>query len=117
MTTRRRVAIAVAAIAFGLAAATGTAGPADAAERTDPYRTALMRALATCQTGSSQPDNPSAMSACVRGLAAPNPQRPFEIDLFRAFTDCLAYAADPDSLFPGIDPTEVNHCLDHWPGF
>jgi hypothetical protein len=34
-----------------------------------------------------------------------------EIDLFRAFTDCLAEAAHGDSMYPGIDPAEVNRCL------
>lgn len=47
------------------------------------------------------------------GLATPGsaPQAVVEIDLFRAFTDCLAEAAHGDSMYPGIDPAEVNACL------
>jgi hypothetical protein len=35
-----------------------------------------------------------------------------EIDPFRAFSDCLAAAAHSDSMYPGIDPSEVNSCLE-----
>lgn len=35
-----------------------------------------------------------------------------EVDLFRTFTDCLANAADQDSMYPGVDPSEVNRCLE-----
>jgi hypothetical protein len=50
------------------------------------------------------------------GFARTAPSTPafVEIDLFRAFTDCLAEAAHGDSMYPGIDPSEVNRCLaDH----
>jgi hypothetical protein len=45
----------------------------------------------------------------------PQPQHAvIDIDLFRAFRDCLAEAAHGDSMYPGIDPAEVNACLaDH----
>jgi hypothetical protein len=47
------------------------------------------------------------------GFAGAVPSRTafVEIDLFRAFTDCLAEAAHGDSMYPGIDPAEVNRCL------
>jgi hypothetical protein len=46
------------------------------------------------------------------GFAGAPPRTGFvEIDLFRAFTDCLAEAAHGDSMYPGIDPAEVNRCL------
>ncbi len=41
----------------------------------------------------------------------PEPTR-FEIDLFSTFTSCLSEAAHHDSMYPGIDPAEVNSCLD-----
>jgi hypothetical protein len=42
---------------------------------------------------------------------APSTHAYVEIDLFRAFTNCLAEAAHGDSMYPGVDPSEVNRCL------
>lgn len=35
-----------------------------------------------------------------------------EADLFRTFLNCLAAANHSDSMYPGIDPSEVNSCLE-----
>lgn len=33
-------------------------------------------------------------------------------DPFRTFTNCLSAAAHSDSMYPGLDPDEVNSCLE-----
>jgi hypothetical protein len=59
---------------------------------------------------------PGAAQAATTGvgdLTAPESRTPAMIDFdpFRTFTNCLAEAAHGDSMYPGIDPSEVNACL------
>jgi len=56
---------------------------------------------------------PAHAAAGPDNLAGAEPARHayVEVDLFRAFTNCLAEAAHGDSMYPGIDPAEVNRCL------
>jgi hypothetical protein len=97
----------------GPAGAAPTARDADGARgSTSTYVARLQAALETCQKSVDRPDDPAALSRCVWGLAAPDPKSSAEIDLFRVFTDCLAEAAGPDSMYPGVDPAEVNQCLE-----
>ena len=45
-------------------------------------------------------------------LVRPDTREPFIFDLFNTFTDYLYEASHSDSMYPGIDPSEVNHCLE-----
>ncbi|WP_129662856.1 hypothetical protein [Phytoactinopolyspora endophytica] len=44
--------------------------------------------------------------------ADPDRSETIYFDPFRTFTNCLAAAAHPDSVYPGVDPDEVNSCLE-----
>jgi hypothetical protein len=79
----------------------------------DAYLARLMTALDTCSASVGDKDV-ATLSRCVQGLAAPTPTNAVEVDLVRTFTNCLAAAADSDSMYPGVDPDEVNQCLADW---
>ena len=59
------------------------------------------------------PGQAQAATASAADLVAPGSRTHtmIEFDPFRAFTNCLAEAAHGDSMYPGIDPSEVNACL------
>lgn len=110
-----RTALATVAAASAVLIPTGAA----AAPRTSEpgYLALLWRAFEDCRQHEPRPDDLTAMTRCVGEQAGPSPRNPFDIDLFRVFTNCLAEAAHPDSMYPGIDPDEVNACLEDWDVF
>jgi hypothetical protein len=59
------------------------------------------------------PTPAQAAAAGADDLATPGSRAhaTIEFDPFRTFTNCLAEAAHGDSMYPGIDPSEVNACL------
>ena len=100
-------------IAVGLAVAAGAlisvAGPAHAA---GSVKTQLVGAIEPCTTRVARPADAGALSRCARDLVGPDTKEPFIFDLFNTFTDCLYEASHSDSMYPGIDPAEVNYCLE-----
>ena len=100
-------------IVVGLAVAAGVlasvAGPAHAA---GSVKAQLVGAIDPCTTRVARPADAGALSRCARDLVGPDTREPFIFDLFNTFTDCLYEASHSDSMYPGIDPAEVNHCLE-----
>lgn len=111
-----RTALATVAVASAIASAVLITTAAAAAPRISEqdYLVQLWRAFDDCRQHEPRSDDASAMIRCVGELAGPNPRNAAEIDLFRVFTNCLAEAAGGDSMYPGIDPAEVNACLEDW---
>jgi hypothetical protein len=107
-------------IALGLAVAAGVtvsvAGPANAAgpayTAAGSVKTQLVGAIDPCTTRVARPADAGALSRCARDLVGPDTREPYIFDLFNTFTDCLYEASHSDSMYPGIDPSEVNHCLE-----
>lgn len=134
---RRRLLapLAVTCAATLLAAVVASPSTAQAAPLAGSFDSALQTTFRVCVKDSVRTMgryvqlDPAAVYACLgsRGYSAvvhsaagpnnltsrtPEPTR-FEIDLFSTFTSCLSEAAHPDSMYPGIDPDEVNNCLDN----
>ena len=95
------------AVGIGIALALTVAAPAAAATRTpSAYETELFQALTTCQ---ARVHDLAELNRCIGDLAAPNPAKPFEIDLFRAFSYCMWLTGDLDALYRTHDI--VSDCL------
>lgn len=74
----------------------------------EPCSSQLVGAIEPCATRVARPADSGAVSRCARDLVRPDTREPFIFDLFNTFTDCLYEASHSDSMYPGIDPSEVN---------
>jgi len=114
MTTLKRPAL-IAGLATTLFTATLLTGaPATAATRaaTDPYGRLVVAALGTCDAQGAGRTY-EGMLACVGGLAAPDPVKVFQMDLWNVFRDCLyLYYKDLNSMYPPGQLHDVNDCLE-----
>ena len=97
----------------GLCLAVGQT-PAGAATTRTPQEAEFYRAVVTCE----QRTAPTALRGCVDQLTTPDASEPAIFDLWRIFTDCLAFADAAfqehlDDMYPPEESYEdlVNGCL------
>jgi hypothetical protein len=91
-----------------LTVTTTAAGAAD--QKVGPYGPRVVAARDTCDAR-GEGRTYDRMKACVGDLAAPDPQVPFQMDLWNTFLDCLSiYYRKLDEMYPGGG--DVNECLE-----
>jgi hypothetical protein len=93
--------------AGGTAASASTTDPP-----THPYTTRLLRAVDTCEAKVTPDTTFRQVVACVRGIAAPQPNNTAEVDIWRSVLDCLWLGWTPGRGDGGFDNGVVNSCLE-----
>jgi hypothetical protein len=73
---------------------------------------ALVRSVEPCGTRVSRPDDASLVSRCAVDLTGPDTSDRNIFQLVVDFVYCVGEAAGPDSMYPGIRPSEVIGCME-----
>jgi hypothetical protein len=77
---------------------------------------ALVLVIPTPAQAATEARGDTKVDVALADYATPGTRTPagINIDPFGSFLGCLAEAAHSDSMYPGIDPAEVNGCLEKY---
>jgi hypothetical protein len=106
----RRVGAAAGVAFAGLALALAVSTPAQAETKTTTDTKSAFQAAvqAVIEAGDQTAADGAVAELAELGFRT---ETLIQYDLFRAFRNCLAAAAHGDSMYPGIDDSEVNNCM------